>query len=142
MECAQGAGEKYEIAEGEGGLEAWLWLDVVGTARLGLVGCVKGNSSTSLDVIFEVQEKAAVSPQLARLRSIAFGEKTNMELCLNKLCVPREWEFNDYFALPGTSIELNPRLRLTSIQVLIPGDSGELSFEGDLSSILGKICSS
>ena len=90
-----------------------------------------------------VDEKATVSPELAKLRNVQKDAKRNMDLCINSHCKGYTWEYTDDFGFPSwwTSLTLERnRERMDSVRIVIPNDSANYEFRGDVDGILRRIC--
>jgi hypothetical protein len=66
----------YQIHMGKGKLEASLTLDNAKTLSLSMARCAKGLNETTVNLGLIVDEKATVSPELAKLRHVQKDAKT------------------------------------------------------------------
>ena len=105
--------------------------------------CAKGLNETTVNLGLIVDEKATVSPELAKLRNVQKDAKRNMDLCINSYCKGYTWEYTKDFGFPSwwTSLTLERnRERMDSVRIVIPNDSANYEFRGDVDGILRRIC--
>ena len=124
-------------------LEASLTLDNAKTLSLSMAQCAKGLNETTVNLGLIVDEKATVSPELAKLRNVQKDAKRNMDLCINSHCKGYTWEYTNGLGFPSwwTSLTLERnRERLDSVRIVIPNDSANYEFRGDVDGILRRIC--
>jgi hypothetical protein len=133
----------YQIHMGKGKLEASLTLDNAKTLSLSMARCAKGLNETTVNLGLIVDEKATVSPELAKLRHVQKDAKRNMDLCINSHCKGYTWEYTNDLGFPSwwTSLTLERnRERMDSVRIVIPNDSANYEFRGDVDGILRRIC--
>ena len=133
--------DNYQIYMGEGKPEASLTLSNVKYFSLSMAQCTKSQNETTVNVGLIVDEKATVSPEVARLRNVQPDTKRNIDLCINERCKNYTWEYSDFDSFLWTSISLGQkRERINSVRVVIPNDNTNYEFRGDVEKILKRIC--
>lgn len=138
------AGNAYIRAGAEeGGQDAWLELNDSDQFSLGLVGCKKNRRKLDLQLVLSVYGKGAVPSELEKLRSTEVDTTQGLDFCINGICEENEFRaesrpwgnvlYNDI------SIE-QKREKIRSLRVIIPNESMKYEYQGDIDSILKKIC--
>ena len=138
------AAKDVYIEKGEGGSSNDAWFELDDQKRLHLqVSCAKPSDKLELQLSLHVNQNSKLPPELNKLQVAADLEERRMYLCFNGICEAHIWKylesgFGDAFFM---NITLNrEHTQIRSIRVVIPEETERYEYQGDVESVLSKIC--
>ncbi len=123
--------------------DAWLELNDFDQISLGLVGCKKSRGKLDLQLVLSVYGKGQVPAELEALRGTQPDTTVALDFCINGIC--EENEFRSEARSWGTVLLKDISFdrdqdKIRSLRVMIPNETMKYEYQGDVDTILKKIC--
>jgi hypothetical protein len=145
---ANASGKTYKLIQGEGNAPgALLSLNSSNNFQLDMF-CNKtprqGTLALMLSVV--VEHSNLVSPQVAKLNHTPYDEKPIVDVCINGQCQSKTWEASEEGGDQSggavvTDIVIGTvHKRIRSLRIVVPNDSTNYKFQGDVDAPLKAIC--
>ena len=134
------------ITKGEGGagLDAYFELDNSNQFGLSMRSCKRRTNKLTFSIDLHFKNENKVSDELEKMWKSEDNAKRDFYLCIDEICEERQWEFAESGFGPvwyTDNIAIDQKRKsISSVRVLIPNDKTNYEYQGDIDSVLKRIC--